>query len=78
MYEDVYTLNDTTIRIKSETRNALKELKNFYECGSQEIVIRQGLIALIDRSIVRLAQTENSDQIEKLCELRTKLIPKIY
>ena len=72
------TLNDTTIRTTKLTRTALKELREFYECGSQETVIRQGLIALIDRSIVRLAQTEETDKIEQLCELRTKLIPKIY
>ncbi|TRZ49180.1 MAG: hypothetical protein D4S01_09045 [Dehalococcoidia bacterium] len=70
-------LNDTSIRVTKKSHEAIRELKEFYECGNQETVIRQGLIALIDRSIVRLAQTEESDKIEKLCELRTKLIPKI-
>ena len=71
-------LNDTSIRITKKSHDAIRELKQFFECGNQEIVIRQGLIALIDRSIVRLALSEESNKIEQLFELRTKLIPKIY
>ena len=71
-------LNDMAIRTTKLTHETLKQLKNFYECGNQETVIRHGLIALIDRSIMRLAQTEDTEKIQKLCDMRKKIVSKIY
>lgn len=64
----------TSIYATKKTHEAVKQLKEFFECHSQEEVIQHSLTFLIDRELVK---TENQETIKYLCDLRKQVAPKI-
>ncbi len=64
----------TSIRISTETLIYANEIKKFYDAYSLEEILKHGLVALIDKSLIR---THDRETIEKLCKLRKQLSPKI-
>ncbi|MCW4015466.1 MAG: hypothetical protein NWF06_03770 [Candidatus Bathyarchaeota archaeon] len=64
----------TTVRVHKKTHEGIKELVEFFECTSQDELLKHGCLALIERALERATDRET---IEKLCTLRRELVPKI-
>lgn len=64
----------TTVRVTKKVHDGIKELVNFFECGTQNEIVRYGCIALLDKALDRTSDVET---IEKLCQLKKNLISKI-
>ena len=68
-------MNDSSIRASEKTRQVVKKLRSFFECGSQNEIIQHSLVSLIDRELKR---AHDAKRIDALCKMRAEIKPKIY